>query len=125
MLTKNFVLLVLLETIITINLNDAFWVNVFKFGDMNRDRYLTMSEFEAASRADPNWKRDASGIEGLIHLNKKPIPLAIKCTGDNCEGLRQEDFEEFIRQRRNGNCNVLKSFYSPYKCLSIRFVKDN
>ena len=108
MSTKSYNLLFSLIALIDVGMIRGSYTKFFEFGDQNLDHYLTLDEFNEAKDADPNWKKDAYGMEALIKYNGRPVisfrgPLAKTC------GLEKEDFYWFIRERSKGRTNY-KSF---------------
>ena len=110
MATKVYLLLFALITLVLINTNDGFLTRWFKFGDENRDNYLTMEEFNKAAEDDENWSIDGEEFEDVMNYNLMPIPESLTETMDcrnkrKCYGLAQEDFALYHRESMKGTCN--------------------
>ena len=73
----------------------SFWMHFFKFADENKDLILTMDEFNKASNANPDWKRDAHGL-AIVTQHFIDSSMSKK------KGLPQEKFIVFVRERGKG-----------------------
>ena len=95
MLKWSSILIFMLPVLLNIGDVSSYWMHFFKFADKNKDLILTMDEFNKASDANLDWKRDA---HGLAIVTKHFTDLSMTKT----KGLPQENFILFVRERGKG-----------------------
>ena len=95
MLKWSSILIFMLPVLLNIGDVSSYWMHFFKFADKNKDLILTMDEFNKASDANLDWKRDA---HGLAIVTKHFTDSSMTKT----KGLPQENFILFVRERGKG-----------------------